>query len=124
MPSIVDVHVFRDHHFAPNDGNTVVCIAKLSAVKRFLTVEEIDWAFSGYALYRSWPWTTYIGVWGTKNASRFRRFLRERGAEVAIHRAAPPKFRLVCWKTYRERRRVRDLSACGRDAPISGIRRA
>ena len=109
MADALDIYVFRDAHFAPG-GDTIVCIAERHQTKRFLQKKEVAWAFSGYALYWKWPWKTYVGVWGRKNASRFRRFLRERGAEVRIHREAPPDLRLAYWSTANERRRVRSLT--------------
>ena len=108
MADTVAVYVFRDPHFAP-DGDTLVCIAERGDMERFISKEETEWAFSGHAVYRRWPWKTYIGVWGRKNASRFRRFLRERGAELTIHRDAPPNLRLAYYTTGNERRRVRTL---------------
>lgn len=110
MADKLDVYVFRDPHFSPA-GDTLVCIAELSRMERFIPKEEVRWAFSGQAVYRRWPWTTYVGVWGRKNASRFRRFLRERGAELTIYREAPPRLRLAYWTTESERRRVRSLPA-------------
>ena len=108
MAEPLDVYVFRDPHFAP-DGDTLVCIAERAKMERFIPKTEVAWAFSGHAVYRRWPWKTYVGVWGRKNASRLRRFLRERGAEVTIHRESPPHLRLAYWTTANERRRVRSL---------------
>src|SRR5205823_7938996 len=91
----------------------------------FIDKGEVARAFSGHAVYRPngrtksgilsfvsaliWRRHTYVGVWGRKNASRFRRFLRERGAEIQIHRHAPSDIRLAYWTTANERRRVRSL---------------
>jgi hypothetical protein len=124
MPDTLNVHVFRDPHFAP-EGDTLVCIAERTKMERFIGKDEVEWAFSGHAVYRSkgrtksgilsfvtaliWRRHTYVGVWGRKNASRFRRFLRERGAEIEIQRHAPPDVRLAYWTTANERRKVRSL---------------
>ena len=124
MAHTLDVYVFRDPHFAP-DGDTLVCVAERAKMERFIGKNEVAWAFSGVAVYRRegrtrsgilslvsalvWRKRTYVGVWGRKNASRFRRFLRERGAELAIHRNAPSDIRLAYWTTANERRRVRSL---------------
>ncbi len=110
MSDALDVYLFRDPHFAP-DGDTIVCIAERTRMERFVAKKEVAWAFSGHAVYRRWPWKTYVGVWGRKNASRFRRFLRERGAEVTIRREPPPNVRLAYWTTADERTRVRSLPA-------------
>jgi hypothetical protein len=108
VPDTLDVYVFRDSAFAPA-GDTLVCIARRRQMERFVAKREVASAFSGHAVYWRWPWKTYVGVWGRKNGSRFRRFLRERGAELTIHREAPPKVRLCYLTTESERRRVRSL---------------
>jgi hypothetical protein len=124
MADTLNVYVFRDPHFAP-DGDTLVCVAERTQMERFIGKGEVAWAFSGHAVYRPkgrtksgvlsfvsallWRKHTYVGVWGRKNASRFRRFLRERGAEIEIHRQAPSDIRLAYWTTENERRKVRSL---------------
>ena len=108
MPELLDVYVFRDSHFAP-DGNTVMCIAPRRAMERFMSKHEVSKAFGGCAVYRRSLWTTYVGVWGDRNGSRFRRFLRERGSELAIHKEAPANARLLWWVTKRQRPKVRSL---------------
>ena len=109
MADKLDVYVFRDTHFAP-DGDTLVCVAPSRGMKRFITKGEVSRAFGGCAVYRRPLWTTYVGVWGDRNGSRFRRFLRERGAELTIHKEAPAKSRLLYWTTKDHRPRVRSLS--------------
>ena len=122
MTDPLDVYVFRDRHFAP-DGDTLVCIAERAEMERFIPKDEVAWAFSGHVVYRRTERAglillvmallrrrrTFVGVWGRKNASRFRRFLRERGAELKIHSEAPANLRLAYWTTANERRRVRSL---------------
>jgi len=91
-------------------SDPVVCIAPLSTMRLYMTVAEIDEAFSGYASYRQAPWMKrYVGVWGRKNCQRLRRFLRERGAEVLLHRERPEGLRLASYKTHRKRKKVRLL---------------
>lgn len=118
MNAPLDVYVFRDSHFAPS-GDTVVCIAEQKQLEQFMTKDEVAHAFSGCATYRRWDvgrswllrWLrrNYVGVWGKKNAARFRRFLRERGAELAVHRTTPSHLRLAYYSTENARRRVREL---------------
>jgi len=104
----LNVYIFRDAHFAPN-GDTVVCIVGSADLRAFMTADEVAEAFSGHAVYWRWPWRRYVGVWGDRNASRFRRFLRERGAELLIRRERPPKLRLGYHTTANSRKRVRRL---------------
>jgi hypothetical protein len=92
-------------------SDAVICIAPLSTVLPLMTLAEIEEAFSGYASYRQAPWMMkYIGVWGRKNCRRLHRFLRERGAEVALHRKWPNYLRLTSWVTHGKRNKVRLLS--------------
>lgn len=101
------IYIFRDPHFAP-DGDTMVCVVERTGCERFLSKNEISSAFSGHVAFRRWwPWQTFIGVYGRRNASRFRRFLRERGADLTILREMPSRALLVYWRTEGERKRIR-----------------
>jgi hypothetical protein len=106
----VYVFEFRETAFVVG-SDPVVCIATLLDIRPYMTTDEIDRAFSGYATYRQAPWMTrYVGVWGRKNCQRFRRFLRERGAVIVLQRQRPDHLRLTSYTTRGERRRVRSLS--------------
>jgi hypothetical protein len=107
--SELDVYVFRDPTFSP-DGNTQVCAVPSRAMKRFMSKKEVLRAFGGCAVYRRPLWTTFVGVWGDRNGSRLRRFLRERGAELTIHKERPGNLRLLYWTTKKERPKVKSLS--------------
>src|SRR4051794_24698915 len=55
--------------------------------------------FGGSAFFRNAETgQAYLGVWGARKASRFRRMLRESGAVVQIVRKRPPA-RLIHWST-------------------------
>lgn len=110
MARQVHVYEFAETAFVVG-SDPVVCIGPLSMIRLLMSVAEIEEAFGGYASYRRAPWMTrYVGVWGRKNCQRFRRFLRERGAEVVLHRERPERLRLASYKTRRERKKVRLLS--------------
>jgi len=110
MPPQVHVYEFAETTFVVG-SDPVVCIAPVSMMRRYLTIAEIDEAFSGYASYRQAPWMKrYVGVWGRKNCQRLRRFLRERGAELIIRRERPERLRLASYKTHGKRNKVRRLS--------------
>jgi hypothetical protein len=108
MTGPLDVYIFREAGFAPA-GDTVVCIARRAAVKPFMSKDEIDATFSGHVSYHRPLWKLYIGVWGRRNGSRFRRLLRERGAEVILHHEVPPLLTRTSSVTHKERARVRTL---------------
>jgi hypothetical protein len=109
----VPVYEFSEAAFVAG-SDPLVCIAKLSDVRPYMTLAEIDRAFSGYASYRQAPWMRrYVGVWGRKNCQRFRRFLHERGADVALYRERPDHLRLSSYMTRGKRSRVRSLGELG-----------
>jgi len=90
------VYVFRDKHFAPA-GDTVVI-----AATRDLVVSVygggghngeggLSAAFGGAAVFTNDnEGLSYLGVWGARNASRFRAALRRSGAVLDIVREPPP----------------------------------
>lgn len=92
-------------------SDPIVCIVPLSDVLPHMTISEIDNAFSGYVSYRQAPWMKrYVGVWGRKNCKRLRRYLRERGADIALQRQRPPYLRLTSYVTRGERKKIRSLA--------------
>jgi hypothetical protein len=107
----LQVHVYEFPETAFVVGSDpLVCVAKLGDVRAYMKLAEIDRAFSGYASYRQAPWMKrYVGVWGRKNCRRFRRFLRERGADIALHRKRPDQLRLTSYMTRGKRSKVRLL---------------
>lgn len=91
-------------------SDPVVCVVRKSELRPFMSVREIDAAFSGYASYRQTPWMKrYVGVWGRKNCQRFRRFLRERGADLTVLRERPLHLHLTSYMTRGKRAKVRSL---------------
>lgn len=111
MTRSVHTFEFMDPSFVVG-SEAVVCVAWVAELRRFMTVAEIDTAFSGYASYRRLPWfTRYVGVWGRKYCARFHRFVRERGGEVVASSKRPDGLRLAVWKTHDKRARVRSLPA-------------
>jgi hypothetical protein len=102
MEQSVDVFAFRDG-FAGRGVNTHVCVTDEAQTTPLLSREEIDRLFFGYVLYKPMLGRSYIGVWGARNASRFRQLLRERGAELKIVRDRPPA-PLSRWVTHGKER--------------------
>lgn len=106
MEPAVEIFLFRDSFSASRDAT--VCVADLEAMKRFISVDELERAFSGFTAYHA-PTRCYVGVWGRRNGSRFRRFLRERGAALVLQRGKPENFERGPWVTHGERARIRSL---------------
>jgi hypothetical protein len=111
MVQQIDAYEFQDTAFVVG-SDPVVCVVPLSMLASYMTLAELDDAFSGHASYRQAPWMKrYAGVWGRKNCQRLRRFLRERGADVVIHRERPSRLVLASYKTSGTRKKVRLLAA-------------
>ncbi len=95
------VYLFRSTRFAPS-GDTVVSVAPLARVIEVYgsggVVGEagLSSAFGGAAIFRNdESKECFIGVWGARNASRFRRALRAY-MQITIHKEAPDA-RLAFW---------------------------
>jgi hypothetical protein len=97
------VYVFREPRFAPA-GDTVVCAAPLDLVVSVyggggLKGEGgLSAAFGGTIFFQAEKTgAPYLGVWGARNASRFRSALRRRSV-LDIIRDRPPA-RLTSFQT-------------------------
>jgi hypothetical protein len=102
MDQTMDVFAFRDG-FAGRGAGTHVCVTEEAQAASILSREEIDRLFFGYVLYKPMLGRAYVGVWGARNASRFRQILRERGAALNIVRGRPPA-PLSRWVTHGRQR--------------------
>ena len=66
-------------------------------IEQYIKIEEFIDLFGGYATWRPPDVPTEmmrgeaLGVWGKRNISRFRRILRERGAEFEVVNGEGPK---------------------------------
>ncbi len=77
-----------------------VSVAPADAVRSYFSLAELSTEFGGWIEF----WDTrsessLLGVWGARKASRFRRLLRERGADFQIIKKKPPELRLVMAST-------------------------
>ena len=91
----IPIYVFRAIQFAKSESvataaplNLVVSVFGGGGLKGEQGLEAV---FGGSAYYRDdATGAAYLGVWGTRNASRFRRRLRESGAALRIVASEPP----------------------------------
>lgn len=97
MEHAMDIYLFRSTRFARN-GDSVVCVGRRGPIESLLGVNGLEATFFGFAEYVDNSGERFLGVWGARNASRLRGLLRERGAELLVHRAEPPA-RLRVWET-------------------------
>jgi len=98
------IYMFRDRNFAPA-GDTIVSAASLNIVVDVyggggLKGERgLVEAFGGAATFRNDDsGDLYLGVWGARNASRFRRRLGQAVKDIMVVTGHPPA-RLVTWRT-------------------------
>jgi len=90
------VYLFKNGNFAPA-GNTIVCAAPRDLVVSVFgggglyESNGLSASFGGAAFFRQEETGAYyLGVWGKRNASRFRSALRRGGAVLDIVREPPP----------------------------------
>ena len=101
------VYLFRYAGFAPS-GDTVVSVAPLDCVVAFYgsggVVGEggLSSAFGGHVVFKNdLSGEYFVGVWGARNASRFRNELLAH-MQITVHKEAPDA-RRVFWGTKDER---------------------
>src|SRR4051794_28762306 len=66
-----------------------VCQGRRFFVERFIRKEEFSELFGGYVLSEDSSGKEFLGVWGRRKGQRFRRILRDRGAQFTISRDVP-----------------------------------
>lgn len=82
-------------------GGAVICDGETSFIERYLQLDDFILPFGGWiALTDDQTGRAYLGVWGGRNAKRFRRILRERGANIVIVRGDQHGRRPLRWQTY------------------------
>ena len=75
--------------------NCHVSIAPIELVGIFFTRDQLSATFGGWIAYRDKnTGADWIGVWGERKASRFRRLLRERGAIFRLAKSPPESLAL------------------------------
>jgi hypothetical protein len=82
------LYEFRDSLHMATDTEPVVIKGSRAEIERFIPLAEFGPLFGGYVLWRAPDAPTEampdqaLGVWGSRTVSKFRRILRERGAEI------------------------------------------
>jgi hypothetical protein len=84
---MIEVFVFRAHYKNAN----AAAAATTAVLQAFGTIAQFEQMFGGSMTFGRPPSRPdYLGVWGSRNVSRFRRLLRERVGDLVIIHAAPP----------------------------------
>lgn len=78
-----------DWHTADGRSERLVCQGRRKFVEQFIPKAEFASLFGGYILSEGRFGTEFLGVWSRKMCKRFRRILRERGAEFSLSTDAP-----------------------------------
>lgn len=108
-----EVYEYRNGYL----GNAVICDAERSWVERYLTLQDFNVSLGGYLLsFDDEAGKAYLGVWGRRNAQRFRRILRELGAQIAIVRVDRPRRRVGVAAMFN--RSAHDKLSASRQIPI------
>ena len=86
--------------YAFTDGPTHFCIGPKAFVEAYFPSAELAETMGGWSTFaRAVTGETWLGVWGARKASRFRRILRERGAVFALEHGLPRGIRRAVWVT-------------------------
>lgn len=89
----MQVYMFKDENW--NGSPPDVCIGPRPDVTALVDLDELKAVYGGYALYViDDDASEYVGVWGTRKASRFRQLLRARGATLDLVERQPTNMRL------------------------------
>lgn len=102
----VQTYEFRHPVIGHGKDLTHVCVAACDDVEACIGLKELEKLFGGSAIYAAPDGQDFVGVWGKRNTSRFRRFIREAGAVVVMHRSSGLEFRLRV-ASYQKSRRTR-----------------
>jgi len=79
-------------------GSTHFCIGPEMFVEAHLPRSALMEDMGGWATFVRGD-ETWLGVWGARKTSRFRRLLRERGAVFSLERKLPRGIRRSVWVT-------------------------
>lgn len=114
---------FRTTLLSPTRTLPLVAKASRAEVERFIPLDEFGRLFGGYVMWRQPAVATGempgegLGVWGSRNVARFRRVLRERGAEIVrVEGPGPAQALKVVSQDHRDYSRG-DGPAAADDAP-------
>jgi hypothetical protein len=93
----ITLYEFRKIWFPKGRSYTIYVKGSLELVAKLISKKEMDRLFEGYALWKAPEVPTKempgkaIGVWSTRKISRFKRILKERGAELTIVKGEGPE---------------------------------
>lgn len=87
----MDFYEFAESRGEWQGSPPIVCIGPKRFVSDYMNEKDFRAIFEGYVVYRDDDTgADYIGVWGARNAAKFRRLLRTRGAKFKLNRGFLP----------------------------------
>jgi hypothetical protein len=90
-----DSPVEKLYEYRTSTQNPPVIQGRAEFIERFIPQPEMQRLFGGFVRSRDWDaGQEYLGVWGVRTASRFRRILRERGASFIVEHCESPPFKI------------------------------
>jgi hypothetical protein len=85
----INIYVFRDP-LTTRTSNTVVAVAPYADVIACFGLDGLDGTFGGHAIFKNdESGDKYLGVWGARNASRFRTAMRRYHPSVVVIQDRP-----------------------------------
>lgn len=75
---------YRSSWFSDGRSERLVCQGRSSFIGQFFNKDELMALFGGFCLSEDAAGEEYLGVWGRRRCSHFRRLLRERGADFVL----------------------------------------
>jgi hypothetical protein len=92
------LYQFTSRWYTDGRSEHPVCQGRAAFVREFIPEREFMSLFGGFVLSADSSGEEYLGVWSRRMCSRFRRVLRERGAQFEV-RTDPPHLRLKITST-------------------------
>lgn len=83
------LYEFMSRWYSDGRSERTVCQARCAFVEKYIARREFAKLFGGYVLSANSSGEEYLGVWSRRKGQRFRRVLRERGAQFMISRESP-----------------------------------
>ena len=83
------LYEFTSSWYTDGRSERITCQGPRSFVQRYIPLSEFARLFGGHVLSENASKRQFLGVWGRRTCQRFRRILRERGAEFTISQEAP-----------------------------------
>jgi len=87
---------YESNFYTDGRSEKFVCQGRKSFIEKFVVQKELSKLFGGFVLSEDVEsGEEFIGVWGKRKCQKFRRILRERGAEFMLANDHLPNLRRI-----------------------------